>query len=375
MTDLDKEIGELNSQSKYSEKGIERFVAFATKCVEEDPSGTRAAEIHDWLISRPLIGAQEAIIDYGPHIERWKNYIKGRGGDNSPLPLTHREEDFDDFEKGAEQSLEDNAEKILSGKGKVGERFAWSAKSLNVTKGNYLTLGVSTEEKKRLADAKEYVNKMRMRLQECNDEPDLAQAKWVLDHELARIGLQKGLGHVVGVLDKMVPVPALIPLALNVGAVLSSRWHLQNLALIREFARSEWKAEASADFSEAMQILDYVMHKKSAKMAKRLVTNVPVISLLQKAVFSFKGLYKEYKETRGKARELASKRLVALAKGATGSEIGGTVPSRTLSQLIIAELMECRIEDAHMHDSAKRYCCAVYSEEGWKFIMNKMASM
>lgn len=397
MNELDAAIDKLIDKYNYSSEAVAEFVEFTTGKVGSAPTGGQAQAIYERLIALPARGADVARINLGkawlgPRPNVTKGQVAPASGDLDPLPM----EDEGALEKAlGELDRADEAEDLaILGSGaqsalKQATRFAGEVGVLTVDRSDYLLLGLPDDPETRKELATKYVGKLIDQLQTCYASRNDAAAEFSLDQEMAMIQLHKGLSGVGDVIGSMLHNTTLLPLALNVAATLSTRWHLRNLVLIREYASVKWNAERSDDFREVMLILDYALRKKMAKAIKRSLASVPVWGTVQKAGFTVKGLLKAYnlrqlrKNAQGKlaaddvmsARDRAAKRLQVLASAGALASVGKQSGATTVAQLVIATLVDCRIEDGHLNDGAGRYCAAVWADAGWTFIKSKLASM
>jgi hypothetical protein len=177
----------------------------------------------------------------------------------------------------------------------------------------YSQLGIAPPEAKELA-----LEDLSEKVRAANDairllgpiSPAIAERFQAAATTTNRVATAKGLtGVAVGVGVGFVPVPGVshaFSAAMAIKKVQSTVKHIRRLKKIQVMALAKGN-------TETVELLDYIIAKKSSKKIKAGVGGVPLLGSASSVAFKMKGLWKMAKGTRGEGRKAAAADLIESA--------------------------------------------------------------
>jgi len=152
-------------------------------------------------------------------------------------------------------------------------------------------------------------------------------------------------------------ISSLVPLVgglLEIPAIYSTQKHLSHLHELEE----HYSCSCTGEFT-CKDILSYVETQKSKKLQRRKVTATPIVGMYETARSKGKAIQKTLAKSKGKERETKAHALHLRSRNGC-----------TLAMAIVAEL----VGNYRNQQSWEKAFAIREWKEGWKVIMDKMAS-
>ncbi len=223
-------------------------------------------------------------------------------------------------------------------------------------------------------NAQEYIRLLKEDLARFNTNEKNNSSK-DYDTEIKRYTIQSTANTVGGLIHQLFNIPNLVPVALNVAAVLSTRRHLQQLRWVEEFMKNSKEfVKNQKSYNEIFTNLKYIIEKKKAKAERRTFACIPGAGTIQKIMLAANGVNKAMKETKGVKRLNAATVLKSFAKAGMQENLSEQPPETTAAQLIILSLVSCRVNGLYTLETGDRYKAVLFSPEGEKLLAQKMKS-